>query len=373
MKIGILTYHRAYNYGAVLQAYALKEYLSRDGHDVGFVDYWPKCHYNNFRIFNPDTFRRHGFLGKGKYLFYMFATLSWMLKRKHNFQWFFKNKLGVGKEPSYSNEGDVCNEFDVVIYGSDQVWRKQTFFSFKGFDKWYFGSDNVTASKKITYAASMGPVDLSEDDLVFLKEMLPNFDSISVREQSLNKVVNALGYDAKVVLDPVFLLSRTDWQKIITSKFKPPKKKYILFYNLLDTPESIEFVEELSRKTGLKIKELYKKKNLDHFGRRYIKSASVGEFLGLLENAEHVVSNSFHGIAFSIIFQKQFWAVGMGQKAERALTLLKSLALDSRYVEELTGKEQFKTDIDYEPVYETLARLKNNSCSFLEHSVTIKK
>lgn len=366
MKIGILTYHRAENYGALLQAYALRTYIQNLGHEVSFVDYWPKYHEDFFRIFSWDRFICNGIRGRIDYLLGVTIWLCPRLIRKIKFQSFINKELGLKGKPLYNEKTISTEPFEVVIYGSDQIWRKQNMASVE-FDDWYFGSGNVVADNRIVYAGSMGTVKTTLTDDEYLKTMMRNFNQIAVREEDLKNKLQSLGISSSLVIDPVFLLTKDQWMKIMAPG-NTKQEKYILFYNLLNKHESVSFAERLSRETGLPIKELNKKMSLSHIGKRYISTASVEEFLRLIMDAEYVVSNSFHGVAFSIIFQKQFYAVGMGEKANRVKSLLNSVGIQERYVVDADSSILSLNSIDYQMVLNNLKMIVGDSILFLFNS-----
>lgn len=359
MKIGILTYHRAENYGALLQAYATKTYLLSKGQDVSFIDYWPKYHADYFRLFSWNQFWGKGV--KGKLLMMKNYMMPSKHLRKHRLQRFIHEKLGVDKMPVYSDRNLVTNHYDVVVYGSDQIWRKQNLGGV-GFDDWYFGSDNVQADKKIVYAGSMGTIDCTEADDEYVKLMMSNFNCISVRESDLNAYLNRIGIDSVQVLDPVFLLSKEQWLKIAAPSIH--KGNYILFYNLLNSSNAKRLAKRLGEEKRMPVVEITKR-NL--MGKGYVRSASVERFLQLINDAAYVVSNSFHGVAFSIIFEKQFYAVGMGKKSSRVVSLLNSIELKERYSNDGLGITD--SEINYREVGKRLSKLKNQSASFLLDSL----
>lgn len=365
MKIGILTYHRAENYGALLQAYALRTYLQSLGHDVSFVDYWPEYHSDYFCIF---SWKRLSRLRIDKWIIHLLTMLIWAgcrYVRKHRLQRFMHERLGLSPSPEYVHTGCVTGHFDVVVYGSDQIWRKQNLGGV-GFDDWYFGVPNVEADKKIVYAGSMGVIKNDEADNDYIQKMMRNFDRISVRESDLQDYLQGLKIHSQLVIDPVFLLSKKQWQKIMDPQ--RVTSSYILFYNLLNTPESTQFAESLSRNTGLPIREVNKNLSFRHLGERYISTASVGKFLRLIHDAELVVSNSFHGVAFSIIFEKQFYAVGMRERANRVVSLLESAGIPERYVEN-NNKTYTKDAISFDAVNQRIESVKEVSKNYLNESL----
>lgn len=361
MKVGILTYHRAENYGALLQSYALKTYLEGLSHEVSFVDYWPEYHEDYFRILPRIKFKECGLVKKA-YLLYL--ALVWGFarqRRKYVFKQFMFKKLGLPFRPKYTKPSDVCAEFDVVFYGSDQIWRKQKLPGFPGRDPWYLGSDNIIA-KKVAYAASIGASAIESSEEIEFIQRLSAFQALSVREESLQTSLRELGRSSVLVVDPVFLLMPERWREL-AKESTCRKGKYILLYNLLDSQESKLFAEKLARERHLPVREITKVYGFRKFGSRYIHNASVQEFLALIDNAEVVVSNSFHGVAISILFKKQFYAVGMGKRADRVKSLLKQLNLEERYIS--ANIQNNLPAIDYSGIESLLTRYRTVSESFI--------
>lgn len=366
MKIGILTYHRAENYGALLQAYSLRAYLQQQGHEVSFVDYWPKYHVEHCRIFSFDKFKKRSVIGKINYLFFLmlWGLPKWV--RKHRLQRFMHENLHLGDQIKYSKDSDYTGPYDVVVYGSDQIWRRQSIHH-NEFNPWYFGASNVVAKKKITYAASMGVIDTIGEEDEQIKTWLKQFDALSVREQDLKDYVAKLGFESLLVVDPVLLRNKEQWRTL----YNPVKQGgYILFYNLLNSDESVRFAKALSRTTGLPVKEINMVPSWKGFvSKNYIACASIERFLQLFDGAEYVVSNSFHGVAFSLIYEKQFWAVGFGKMKDRAVSLLNSVGLSERFYTEAFFPSLLSQTIDYETVSEKLDKLTKISKEFLNDTL----
>lgn len=363
MKIGILTYHRAENYGALLQAYAMMTYLRSLGHDVSFVDYWPKYHSEYFRIFSWKEFLKRSI--NGKILMIINTILPTKHIRKNRFQRFMHEKFHLSRKPLYSGTDDITEKYDVVIYGSDQIWRKQNLGGI-GFDKWYYGSTNVNADKKIVYAGSMGRIVSSASDDDYVKRMMSNFDKISVRESDLQAYLRSLTIESELVIDPVFLLTKEQWSDI--KKSSHIKYHYILFYNLLNNSESERFAKKLGTLKNLPVIEL-NKRIIPRKG--YKRRASVENFIQLINDADVIVSNSFHGVAFSLIFHKEFYAIGMGDRSNRVISLLECAGLVDRYLQENVDVAHLKLlkDIDYQEVDDRLNNCLESSKSFLNNSI----
>lgn len=299
----------------------------------------------------------------------LYYTLFWHQTRKwrqQNLQAFMREGLGLPSQARYHNDHDVVKEFDVVFYGSDQIWRRQHMPSYPGFDFWYFGSDNVQA-RKIAYAASMGSIDVKEDEKELLRRHLQGFEAISVREKSLKEWLASVGIQSQIVCDPVFLLRKEDWLSLANkASERPAYQHYILVYNLLGQTPTVNFAERLSKEENLPIVEVNKKYAPFTSGRRYCRTARVEYFISLLAHADYVVSNSFHGVALSLIFQKQFFAVGMGPRAGRVTSLLDSLRIPGRY----TDVWRDVPPIDYTVVSPLLSDMVECSSAFIQDSIS---
>lgn len=371
MKIGILTYHRSHNYGALLQAYALKAYLKKMGYNAEHIDYFPNYHREIYKVI--PFFKSKSFLGKTKALILALAGGFLHIKRKRIFNSFIKKQFNVSSKPLYTKKEHIMDlNYDIVIYGSDQIWRKSNFPTFNGYNDVYFGKHPRNVQKKISYAASMGVMESLEEDYGFIKQMMNNFESISVREDRLKDfLLDNTNKEVCLVLDPVFLLDANEWLSLVASnKVRHTiNKKYILFYRLTPSREGGVLVEELKTHLGIDVVEIRGKSNPLKIGSRVIQTAGPIDFVSLIYNAEAVVTSSFHGLAFAIIFKKQFFAFGMGNNSERAQSLLKQLNIANRYVNNI-AEVSFCEKIDYGNVDKTLGHLKNNSRSFLQTALS---
>lgn len=365
MHVGILTYHRSLNYGAVLQAYALKTFINELGHDTEIIDYWPKYHNNDYSF--PRFNKEISFQGTLKLVIIFCFGFFRILKRKKRFQEFTSLHFNLSASPHYTTVESVNFDYDAIIYGSDQIWRKQDFIDFKGFNDIYFGKYASKSKIKISYAASMGAVNLIESDISYLREMIKNFNSISVREKELKNTIEKItNRRVSLVLDPVLLLDNKKWKELIPkSKIK---KKYILLYQIISSRDSKILSRKLSKHHKLCIIETHGKVNPFLYGRKYKQAETPLGFLSLVANAEFIVTTSFHGAAFAVVFEKQFYALGMGKKSNRILTLLTSLGIENRYLNDITNINIVDT-INYNNVKVKLKALKDNSILFLKNAL----
>jgi hypothetical protein len=367
MKIGILTYHRAHNYGAVLQAFALQTYIIERGHKAEIIDYWPNYHHIDYNFF-PRISNKISIKGNIKILILFLIGFFRILKRHKGYLNFVKKRFNLPSKPLYATieSTNVCT-YDLVIYGSDQIWRKQNYPEFKGFDEIYFGSYPIGIQKKVLYAVSMGNINLQNEDYAFIKRMTKNFNALSVREADLQDMLKKLtGREVSLVLDPVFLLDRDKWIEFLPKR--KVKKKYILLYQIIPSEDSILLTKKLKEYYGYKVFEIRGRVESLLFDHRYKQTESPMEFLSLLKNAEFVITTSFHGTAFSVIFEKQFYALNMGIFAERVLTLLNSIGIENRYLNKIENVD-FEDTIEYSTVNKKLEVIRNFSLRYINHAL----
>lgn len=358
MKIGILTYHRSHNYGALLQAVALRSILEKDGNDVRYIDYWPKYHAIMYGLFNPSEFRhRRGIVSKLKYLLLFCIGSPKRIKIIKEFTKFINEYI----EP-YCSPYSTTDEYDLIVYGSDQIWRKQAGLGGK-FNPVYFGDNILRTSKSISYAASMGCVNLSSEDRDFLKENLSRFDKISVREDETANILAGCGVNnISIVSDPTLLFCAAHWDKLVPVNSHNIKKNYVLYYKLLSDSFKDEQVAQFARERGLSLITI-RGGVVDIYSRYKIVGPSG--FLSLVKNAEFVFTSSYHGLIFSIIYRKQFYA-SFGVNANRAKSILKYLGLEQHLLDANSALPTFYPDIDYDKVENALNKLKNRSIQYLQ-------
>lgn len=368
MKIGILTFHRAINYGAFLQAFALKTYLSSLGHEVHIVDYWPEGHADAYRIL-PHTWKKSSFWGKIKTILLLMLRYKRAKKRRDGMQRLFEKYFGLSIDSLYPTPMSLSNlSYDCLIYGSDQIWWKSTIPGYCGFDSVYWGEFVPISIKKIAYAPSMGIIELSKDDKRQIQCWLNNFSALSVREVELFQEIRELtNKPIAIVLDPIFLLSGDEWGSYC---IHIKEEKYILYYNLIPTEESKYLVKELSKRLGFKVLEVTGSVSPFKIGKHTLQTINAIEFISLIRNASFVVTSSFHGTAFSILFKKQFYAIGMGKKSGRVSSLLSMLDLDNRLLNTCPVMTSIEM-IDYDGVTERLNRLVIESKNFIKQSLDL--
>lgn len=340
-RIGIITIVRVYNYGAELQAYALQKKLEMMGFEVEIIDYLFYKHKNHKASKLSKPWINIGFERKVKELLYPFNySLKTFTKRKQQktlrdkFESFHKKNTRFSKV-QYSRLDELYSAhfiYDIFMVGSDQVWNP---WSNTSLDP-YFLTFAPEGKKRISYASSFGVSELPKESLDKFTDCLNKLDSISVREfQGVEIVQKLTSKVAQHVLDPTLLLTSDEWEKLaLHPEFS---EKYILLYLLTNSSYAKEFAEKLSQETGYCIVELCrvpcKNNNKSIIN---ITNAGPAEFLGWFFNASLIITNSFHGTAFSINFNRPFFSIIHVHKinTSRQSSLLKLLKLNSRILKE---------------------------------------
>lgn len=300
MNVGIITYHFARNYGAVLQCYALQEYLKSMGFNVTILNYIDEKQEKNNSIYKTNK-------GIKSYIINL-CLIPFNKKRKikeEKFQIFLKEKLNCSerlKNIKELQEYIEKNNIKYIISGSDQVWNPKI----EDFSEAFFFNFE-TQAKKITYAASCGSA--TEDELKKYISAIKDFSLISIREKESQKMIESI-VNKKVTLvgDPVILLDKNKWEKLATNEYTKTKEKYLICYFLHKPLFKKEFkiAKQIAKDKKLKIKVINARYGINSFKKGTIHDAGPENFIELLKNAEYICTDSFHGTMFSIIFKKNF-------------------------------------------------------------------
>ena len=351
MKVGILTFPHSPSYGASLQMFALHEAVKAQGYTPYIFNYQ-----NKYML--KKQHMGHNIIK---------AQLSNLISHKtiKNFQNFEKrlNWFPQKTIQSCKTLKDYALSLDYIIVGSDQVWNPDV----TGCDTTYY-LDFCEDNKKISYAASFGVDSLKNDFAEKVSDLIVRIPSLSIREEKGAEIIKSLtGRDATIVLDPTFLHSKDVWHTVAAKK-QLVKQPYIFSFIFNPNKENLGFRDELSKKTGLPIVSIsdnpLSKSNANSI---YVSGVGPLEFLNLIQNAEYVVTDSFHGTAFSIIFNKQFFVSLSTKTNSRLETLLSTLGLDVCVISHV-GKGA--DDINYAYVNEKISELRSESLQFLRASLT---
>ncbi len=359
MEIGILTYHRSHNYGALLQSIATRLVLQEMGNNVYYVDYWPGYHQRMYAFFNWKVLRKN-VIAAVRYIIHFLFTKSLISQRRANMFHFIETYI----EP-YCKRTSYDYKYDAIIYGSDQIWRKQP--EGVGYNPVYFGVNDLTAKKHISYAASMGELPSTSKDKMKVKELVSHLDSISVRENDLAELLRTMGYDdVSICLDPTLLLKKSQWNEIF-KETKYSGKKYILFYDLMPDSFCVDNIKAFAKSRGMELRVLHvSAKRKETYNDIYTVAPDM--FVDLIRNAEFVFTSSFHGLVFSIIYNKPFYA-SFARNSGRAKSLLDNLGLSDYLLPPMSDLPFSFANINYSKVGNKLSLYREKSLSYIRKSL----
>ena len=371
-SIGIIThYYNSKNYGGVLQAYALCWFLKNQGYDAEQIQF-DKEKGRSFKHWAGNRYRE--FLR-------LFAEIRYkkiyeQIRRREKAFKVFRDRQIPHSEKVFSQRTlkELAKEYKVFITGSDQVWHPNAVCDAYLLD---FGVDNI---KKISYAASIAKNNLTEYELKRYKKALLDYCAISVRERDAVEILQPIApVCVKWVVDPVFLLRKTEWEKVIDKK--PISDRYVFCYFLGSDIDARELAQEYAKNNNLKVKSIafpngeVNEWELD-FGDESIADASPENFVELIQGAEMVFTDSFHAMAFSLLFEKQFlvfkrdWRSSM---ESRIVSLAELFGVSDHFC---NTKNKMTYDsiknlmvIDYSKKFDCFEKMRTESIAFLLDSI----
>lgn len=352
MNIGILTFHRAHNYGAVLQAYAMQSFLEQLGHHAFLIDYRNEFLEEQYKLFSWKFYLRVGIKAPAHFV-NRFLSFCKRVKRRESFNKFIANFI--------KNENGL--DCDVIVFGSDQIWNPSVT---GGFDENYWG--NIFPKNKIiriAYAPSLeaGKIEAFENRI---RLALKRFSALSVREEDLRVFLQKYTErDIKLVCDPTFLVSPNVYDKILSPL--NIKQDFLVIYQVNRNSLTYQVAEFLAKRHNLRIIEFGQNTSILHTY-RYQNTAGPGEFVWAIKNAKFVVTSSFHGTAFSIILKKQFFVTSAGIKDKRMKNLLSIAKMEDRLIADAAAVEKL-CKIDYSVPLGNLNNYIEQSQSFIKESL----
>lgn len=366
MKLALITLSCAHNYGAVLQTYALSQYLISLGHRVEVIDYITE-RYNmdapDFVCRSTRRWSRNAFT----VLLWKLSRHQWELKSRDIFRAFLQQHVQMSRR-YFSNRELKADPpvADAFLTGSDQIWNSDFSWDQK-IDLPYFldfASDNIP---KIAYASSFGKEKLNtaENDDVLTR--LIRFKALGVREESGRKIIEELGLQATVVADPTLLCDRACWASIAAPrKVQTP---YLLLFQIFPDRELMKLADQIAAKRKLKV-VIVSPNYLDmkKIHRKVDYLPTVEQWISYFEYADFVLTDSFHATSFSLIFHKQFLTSTRAKYDSRILGFLKQLGIENRAIHEFTDPDIHRLadeEIDFHLVDEKYKKFVANSAEWL--------
>lgn len=355
MKVGILTFHRAHNYGAVLQCYALQEVIKSLGHDVEIIDYRQQ-HIESIYRFNlrkSKLIKNICSVNFNAIYDYIKEDIIKQYRRVLSFKNFSRKYLFLSKP---IKEDDVLCNYDIIIIGSDQMW---SYDCTRRYEKLYWGNIKTRGLTQIVGYSISAPADfdsyIDKNDLI---ENLNNFTKLSVRESDIQCILkNKYNYDAEVTLDPTLLTNPQTWETVVNNKWR--NRRYVAVYELRLPRNERNFVVQ-------KAKDYAKANNMDCIDLSNM-SYSVQDFISIIKYAHGVFTTSFHAVAFSIIFSTPLYAFDLHDGKEiRYTNLLRSIGCDNCIVTEQSTVDKFYI-VDRDSMKKQLNTHQQNSIDFLKN------
>lgn len=391
MKIGIVTFVKCDNYGAELQAYALQKKLNLLGYDAEVIDLEKETgviegSFNTYKNAVINRFKQYGLI-KG---FYKIIELA---KDKYNSRKALIENAEKAKERHKIFEGffdyyirhsdkfytleEVRNAqrlpYDVMIAGSDQIWN---YMQTKYLDVFFLMMANRWGAKKISYAASFSINKLPENKKGIYKKYLENMDSISVREiTGIDIVKSCSNCNATVVLDPTLLLNRNEWIEYIGKRnYLPEDKRYVVVYTLSGSHYIYSLAKKIAKSLGVDVVNIklgYSKTDGDD-NIIHINDAGPQEFISIFSQAAYVITDSFHGTAFSLNFNIPFTTLlnPASNINSRALSILKLTGTESRLIyDDGTNKVPETLKMDFNQINKIIEKYREKSLNFLNDNL----
>lgn len=347
MRVGILTFHRTNNYGAVLQCFALQETLKRMGYDVQVVDYIQPFIEKNNRLINREVF--FGFFHYPK------RTVRDFFHRLRvclNFKKFRKNYLKLTSRCDFSN---IPKNFDAFVIGSDQLWTVE--HTGGQLDPVYTAKFKTSVNRIFGYAISANEISISKIAEKDLADIVKNFNVLSFREKSIAALVGQnTSQLCRCDIDPTLLVPCNCWDSLLRSKWK--RKKYLAVYQARSFKGSagtiIKKVRKLADLLGVDVV------NLSNY--KY----SPADFVSIICYSQGVITSSFHGTAFALLFKKPLWVFKLNDGHDgRCLDLLQSIGAEECVVN-LEDDLLKMPEMDYDVIDRNIAAVKESSLLYLE-------
>ncbi|KAB8288023.1 Polysaccharide pyruvyl transferase [Bifidobacterium ramosum] len=352
-----VTCNRPLNYGAVLQTYGLNKALTQMGVDAKVLDYYPEY----YKKTSNSLIKR---------IVHLFLRIPDKIKGKKVFGDFLTNYVPMTKKMYHSVQEIKVDVpvADVYIAGSDQIWNCKNLPN--GLDDTFFLTFVPKGAKKISYAASLAMPEIPSNQVDRYRNLVGAFNAVSVRETSGAKLLEDIGINnVQVVMDPVFLLTAKEWDEVASASSFIPHERYILVYGYNKQKNVYHYARRLAKKLGIKVYAVgvsIEDYLLDVD--RFFWNATPNTFVKLIKNADAVVTNSFHGTVFSIVYNVPLHFFKVGTTANsRMIDLLKELELSDRWIKD--ENTLLSNSMSYSEANVCLNKLRARSLDFLRREV----
>ncbi|MGZ4881167.1 MAG: polysaccharide pyruvyl transferase family protein [Halobacteriota archaeon] len=373
-QIGILTFHSSRYIGALLQAYGLRTYLKSQYSAVDFINYSPKRLTKRYELF--PYYRYAGTRDEAISAFKTFVgntiNLGSFLTYQREAGLFIREDLNVkGREiEDYTDIGNTgCDRY---VMGSDQIWNPDITF---GLDRAFFGEfSKADGAKCFAYAASMGKDALPERYVPSFHKYIQNFDAISVREDSAIPFVKEHARcPVQAACDPVFLIGKDHWDSIATTVPELLEHRYLMLYGTERNTDMVALADRIAKEKDLSVFELTKRSNSK--GNKFHTCVFPGprKFLGLIQNAELVVTNSYHGAALSALLHVPFVVFSHSALGVRLIDLLRRLDLSDHLATDRAATTVADLRFDWTQTDKLIKAYRAKSAAFLKDCLGVER
>jgi len=366
MNFGVVSYNiycNFTNYGSALQSWALTQAIGKLGYHAKLVDYCPdiladKDPLNPFEnMWDKDEESRR----------MCELTMPAIRVNYEKFDRFYNEQFDKTKKKYTSdNFNDIIEGDDIggFICGSDTIFCPDEF----GIDDGYYANYDCMKGRSAAYAASFGDPHFNDETYPILNERLQNFKAFGLRENLMIPYVREhTSVPVQKVVDPTLLLTYEDYDHIAEDRIIP--EKYLLMYARRYNPVMTEYAEKLAEKNGWKIIDISLRATNAERGHQMFYEAGVEEFLSLVKHAEYVVTNSFHGMIFSVQYRRPFVVFSREQCDTKIEELLELFGLSDHML--VKGTESFNEDIDYDSVHRNIDAARQTSKKFLKEELEL--
>lgn len=349
MKVSIITRHAIPNYGSILQSYASQKTFENLGYDAEILNYVRYDERGKESVISNCHISKDGLKNKIKRMIYFCLQYPNSLKMNKTFEKFQKQYLRLSNT-IYGSVEELKKDLpkaDIFVTGSDQVWGK---IGPVEYDPAYFLSFVPEDKKQIAYSASFGKTELNNDLTSQLDKLLKNYSSILVRESSAVDIIEQYtDKSAKHILDPTLMLDREEWDQLCEPT-GVEGTDYIFVYQLHHNKEMEDYITRIQKETGLPVYRAHPSIFYSLKPGHFIHLPTPGQFLSYIKNAKYMVTDSFHGTVFSIIFNKQFIDIIPELTGTRIYSLLDLIGQSDRILNDLNDFSWMNKTIDYSKV-----------------------
>lgn len=365
MRVAVITRHAVTNYGSLLQALATQITIEKMGHSCEIIDY----------IRDDESYSRHEktlLKRKAKWnnnplkkALYLAVRQPESIIAGKRFEKAQRQYLNLTRRYTEANElVQDSPKADVYMTGSDQVWGPVEDGSY---DSSYCLSFTGTSDKRISYAASFGHTEMTDELKAYYKKWLGRYKHVAVREDSVVEILKGLGIDAFQVLDPTLLIDIEDWKQYLQPI---PAKKYVLVYQLHNDKKLGEYAQRIAKEKGLPLIRVSASFHQITRDGKFVWTPKIGEFLSYIKNADCMITDSFHGTAFAINFNTPFVEVlPNNNMGTRNMSILKLTGLSDRILQDENDIALANRAVDFTTANAVLTEKREESLNVLKKMI----